>query len=48
MRVDTFYREAADLWHIRSYYHEDQEVEVRTLGVKVSMAIIYDDVTLRK
>lgn len=48
MRVDTFYREANDLWHIRSYYSADQVVEVRTLGINVNMLSIYKDVVFEE
>ena len=44
MRVDTFYRESSELWHIRSYYSVEQAVEVRTLGVSVPMKVIYEDI----
>lgn len=48
LRVDTFYRESNDLWHIRSYYSEDQAVEVRTLGINIPMEVIYEDVKFEK
>jgi len=46
MRIDTFYREENGLWHIRSYYRKDQKVEIMTMGIAVSMAVIYDDIEL--
>lgn len=44
MRVDTFYRESHDLWHIRSYYENDQAVEVKTLGIEVPMSVVYEGI----
>lgn len=46
MRVDTFYRETNELWHIHSYYHLEQEVEIKTMGIAIPMAVIYEDITL--
>ena len=42
MLVDTFYRESHELWHIRSYYKPDQDVEVRTLNISIPVAILYE------
>ena len=47
LRVDTFYRESPELWHIRSYYSLEQEVEIRTMGITVAMNVIYDEVELK-
>jgi Uma2 family endonuclease len=44
MRVDTFYRETNQYWHIGSYYEPEHEVEVRTLGFQLPLSVIYDDV----
>ncbi len=44
MRVDTFYRETHQFWHIGSYFNPDHEVEVRTLGLKLPMTTIYGGV----
>lgn len=44
LSVDTFYRETNDLWHIRSYYKADQQLEIRTLGTKVLISELYEGV----
>jgi Uma2 family endonuclease len=44
MRVDTYYRETHQYWHIGSYFNADHEVDVRTLGLKLPLSVIYDDV----
>jgi len=44
MRVDTFYRETKEFWHIRSYFNPDHEVEVRTLDLQLPMEVIYEGV----
>ncbi len=44
MRVDTYYRESHQYWHIGSYFNPDHEVDVRTLGLKLPLSVIYDDV----
>lgn len=41
MRVDTFYRENHQYWHIGSYFNPDHEVEVRTLGIQLPLTTIY-------
>lgn len=41
MRVDTFYREKKEFWHIRSYFNPDHEVEVRTLNLLLPITEIY-------
>ncbi len=46
MRVDTFYRETNELWHIRSYYQPEQEVKIKTMGISIPMMVIYDDIEL--
>ena len=45
VRVDTFYQEGADHWSMRSYYRMDDEVEFRSMGVKLPISVIYADVT---
>ncbi len=42
--IETFYREASDLWHIRSYFREEQEVEIRTLGISIPVSTFYEGV----
>ncbi|SEQ23959.1 Uma2 family endonuclease [Neolewinella agarilytica] len=42
--VDTYYRESNELWHIRSYFKEDQLVEIRTLGVQIAVGDFYEGV----
>lgn len=42
--IDYFYRESEELWHIRSYYKLDQEVEIRTLGVTLPVSAFYEGV----
>jgi len=42
--VDTYYRESNELWHIRSYYKEDQLVDIRTLGVQIPVGDFYEGV----
>lgn len=44
MRVDTFYRETNQYWHIGSYYEPDHEVNVRTLDLQLPLRSIYADV----
>ena len=44
MRVDTFYRETNQYWHIGSYFEQDHEVHVRTLDVTLPLTAIYADV----
>lgn len=44
MRVDTFYRETKEFWHIRSYFTPDHEVVVRTLGLQLPMEVIYEGI----
>jgi len=44
MRVDTFYRETNQYWHIGSYFEPDHEVHVRTLDVTLPLTAIYADV----
>lgn len=44
MRVDTFYRENHQYWHIGSYFNPDHEVEVRTLGIQLPLSTIYEGV----
>ncbi len=44
MRVDTFYRETNQYWHIGSYFEPDHEVHVRTLDLKLPLAVIYDNI----
>jgi Uma2 family endonuclease len=44
MRIDTFYRETKEFWHIRSYFNPDHVVEVQTLDLKLSMEVIYEGV----
>jgi len=44
MRVDTFYRETKEFWHIRSYFNPDHEVAVRTLGLQLPMEVIYEGI----
>lgn len=42
--VDTYYRESNELWHIRSYFKEDQLVDIRTLGVQIPVGDFYEGV----
>jgi Uma2 family endonuclease len=44
MRIDTFYRETNELWHIRSYYQEDQSVKIQTMGIELPLSLIYEGV----
>ncbi|MFK8165113.1 MAG: Uma2 family endonuclease [Lewinella sp.] len=44
MLIETFYREASDLWHIRSYFKEEQEVYIRTLDVNIPVSTFYEGV----
>ena len=46
IRVDTFFREASNSWSMRSYYRMDDEVEFRSMGVKLPISVIYADVAL--
>ena len=46
VRVDTFYQEGADHWSMRSYYRMDDEVEFRSMGVKLPISLIYREVAL--
>ncbi len=46
VRVDAFYREAPDSWSMRSYYRMDDEVEFRSMGVRLPIHMIYAEVTL--
>lgn len=46
LSIDYFYRESNDLWHIRSFYKEGQEVELRTLGVTLPVTAFYEGVEL--
>ena len=46
VRVDSFYREAPDTWSMRSYYRMDDEVEFRSMGVRLPIHLIYAEVTL--
>ena len=46
VRVDTFYQEGGDHWSMRSYYRMDDEVEFRSMGVKLPINVIYADVTM--
>lgn len=46
LSIDYFYRETNELWHIRSFYKADQEVEIRTLGVTLPVSAFYEGVDL--
>ncbi|WP_420459165.1 Uma2 family endonuclease [Neolewinella sp.] len=42
--VETYYREERDLWRIGNYFDLDQQIEVKTLGISVPMAVFYEGV----
>ena len=44
LRVDTFYKETSELWHIGSYYNLEQSVMFRSLGIQVPMQVIYEEI----
>lgn len=44
MRIDTYYRETNQYWHIGSYYEPGHEVDIRTLGIKLPIEVFYEDV----
>ena len=46
IRVDTFNQEGRDHWSMRSYYGTDDEVEFRSMGIKLPISFIYSEVTL--
>jgi len=46
LSIDYFYRETNELWHIRSFFKNDQEVEIRTLGITLPVSVFYEGVEL--
>lgn len=46
MRIDAFYRETNELWHIRSYSQAEQALEIQTMGIDVPLSLIYEGVVL--
>lgn len=42
--IETYYRETNELWHIRSYYKAEQELEIRTLGASLPISLFYEGV----
>ena len=45
LSVQTFYREANDLWQIRSYWEPGQQVYIRTLDLTLPIEQLYAGVT---
>ena len=46
LSIETFYKESNRLWIIRSYFKSDQEVEIRTLNLNISVGTFYKCIDL--
>ncbi|MBB4079196.1 Uma2 family endonuclease [Lewinella aquimaris] len=44
--VETYFRETSDFWRIGSSYKLEQDVTVRTLGITLPLANLYEGVSL--
>jgi Uma2 family endonuclease len=45
-RIDTFYRQAANTWSMRSYYRPDDQVEFQSMNLTLPLHLIYQEVSL--